>query len=162
MKSLIIVYSYHHMNTEKIARAMAKTLDAQVKTPQEVKPEELWEYDLTGFGSGIYGENFDTSMIELADKLSVVRDKMAFLFSTNGVPASMRSIINEKVMLEKNHKQMKEKLKSKGYVVVDEFSCTGFNTNSFLRYFGGVNKGRPDAEDLRRAEEFAGRLKQKV
>jgi flavodoxin len=36
----------------------------------------------------------------------------------------------------------------------------GFNTNSFLKLFGGINKGRPNAEDLKRAEEFAQKLKQ--
>lgn len=51
---------------------------------------------------------------------------------------------------------------SKGYVIVDEFGCLGFNTNSFLKFFGGMNKGRPNAEDLRHAEEFAQNLKQKL
>ena len=38
---------------------------------------------------------------------------------------------------------------------MDEFQCKGFNTNSFLRLFGGMNKGRPNTEDLKNAEEFA-------
>jgi len=37
--------------------------------------------------------------------------------------------------------------------------CPGFNTNSFLKFFGGINKGRPNASDLKRAEEFAKKLK---
>jgi flavodoxin len=55
-----------------------------------------------------------------------------------------------------------EKLKLKGYVIVDEFSCKGFNTNSFLKLFGGMNKGRPNTEDLKHAEEFALNLKEKI
>jgi hypothetical protein len=43
-------------------------------------------------------------------------------------------------------------------MIVDEFNCHGFNTNSFLKYFGGMNKGKPDAEDLEHAEEFAQQL----
>lgn len=50
---------------------------------------------------------------------------------------------------------MREKLNSKGYVIIDEFSCKGFNTNGFLKFFGGMNKGRPNTEDLKHAEEFA-------
>ena len=50
---------------------------------------------------------------------------------------------------------LKEKLQFKGYRILDEFACKGFNTNSFLKYFGGMNKGRPNAEDLIHAEEFA-------
>lgn len=37
----------------------------------------------------------------------------------------------------KNHSMLREKLQSKGYMIVDEFSCAGFNTNSFLKLFGG-------------------------
>ena len=46
MKSLLVVFSYHHMNTEKIAKVFAKVLDAQIKNPQLIDPEELEEYDL--------------------------------------------------------------------------------------------------------------------
>jgi len=60
----------------------------------------------------------------------------------------------------KNHSSLREKLQSKGYIIVGEFNCKGFNTNSFLKYFGGMNKGRPNAEDLKHAEEFAQNLKQ--
>lgn len=55
MRSLLVLVSYHHHNTEKIARVFADVLDAPIKTPQQVNPEELREYDLAGFGSGIYG-----------------------------------------------------------------------------------------------------------
>ncbi len=42
---------------------------------------------------------------------------------------------------------------------MDEFSCKGFNTNSFLKYFGGINKGRPNEEGIKNAEAFASELK---
>jgi hypothetical protein len=45
-------------------------------------------------------------------------------------------------------------------MIVDEFICAGVNTNIFLRLFGGTNKGRPNAEDLKHAEEFAQNLSQ--
>lgn len=35
------------------------------------------------------------------------------------------------------------------------FNGKGFNTNSFLKFFGGMNIGRPNSEDLRNAAEFA-------
>jgi flavodoxin len=54
LKSLVVVFSYHHNNTEKIANACANVLGAEVKTPQQVTPEEIAKYDLVGFGSGIY------------------------------------------------------------------------------------------------------------
>jgi flavodoxin len=39
MKSLLVVISIHHKNTGKIAEAIAKVLDVQIKKPQEANPE---------------------------------------------------------------------------------------------------------------------------
>jgi flavodoxin len=158
LRSLVVVFSYHHNNTEKIANACANVLGAEVKTPQQVKPEEIVEYDLVGFGSGIYSATFDPSVLELADRLPNAAGKKAFLFSTYGAPA----FIANREFIEKNHQQIREKLQAKGYTVIGEFGCAGWNTNSFLRFFGGLNKGRPNAEDLGNAEEFARSLKGKA
>ena len=73
VRSLVVVFSYHHGNTEKVANAIAKVLGAEVRTPQQVDPEELREYDLIGFGSGIYSARHHESLLELADKLRMVR-----------------------------------------------------------------------------------------
>ena len=154
MKTLLVLYSYHHMNTEKIAKVFAKVLDAQIKTPQQIDPKELQEYDLTGFGSGIYGEKHHKLLLDLADKLPPVANKKAFIFST--------SAIMGKEKVANDHLQLRKKLQSKGYIIVDEFACKGFNTNSFLKHFGGMNKGRPNAKDLEHAQEFAQNLKQNL
>ena len=154
MKSLLVLFSYHHNNTEKIANVFAKVLDAQIKTPQQINHEELQEYDLIGFGSGIYGGKHYELLLDLADNLPKVTNRSAFIFSTS-------AIIN-KAKVAKDHSLLREKLQSKGYMIVDEFSCKGFNTNSFMKYFGGMNKGRPNAEDLKHAEEFAQNLKQNL
>ena len=154
MKSLLVLFSYHHKNTEKIANVFAKALDAQVKTPQQVNPEELQEYSLIGFGSGIYGGKHHKLLLDLADTLLQVTSRNAFIFST--------SAMTGKSKVAKDHSMLREKLQSKGYMIVDEFNCKGFNTNSFMKYFGGMNKGRPNAEDLKHAEEFAQNLKQKL
>lgn len=152
MKSLLILFSYHHKNTEKIAKVFAGILEAQIKTPQQVDPEELQEYSLIGFGSGIYDEKHHKALLDLADRLPRVANRNAFIFSTG----------SNLEPFAKFHYPLREKLQSKGYVIVDEFSCPGLNTNSFLRYFGGMNKGRPNAEDLKHAEEFALNLKRNL
>jgi len=152
MKSLLVLFSYHHNNTEKIANVFAKVLDAQIRAPQQIDPEELQEYGLVGFGSGIYDAKHHEALLDLADKLPQVTNRRAFLFSTSSGLEP----------LAKNHSALREKLQSKGYVIVDEFSCAGFNTNSFIKLFGGMNKGRPNAEDLKHAEVFAQNLKQNL
>jgi len=154
MKSLLVLLSYHHNNTEKNATVFAKVLDAQIKTPQQINPEELQEYSLIGFGSGIYGAKHHKDLLDLADKLPQVINRKAFIFSTSAMTGEAK--------VAKDHSLLKEKLQSKGYMIVDEYACKGFNTNSFMKYFGGMNKGRPNAEDLKHAEEFAQNLKQNL
>jgi flavodoxin len=154
MKSILVVISIHHNNTLKIANVIAKDLNAQIKKPQEIKHGELSDYDLVGFGSGIYGEKHHMSLLNLADKLPKMVNKKAFIFSTAGITSKDKT--------KKDHSQLREKLQKKGYLIIDDFQCKGFNTNSFLKYFGGMNKGRPNAKDLKNAEEFARNLKQKL
>ena len=154
MKSLLVLFSYHHKNTEKIAKVFAKALDAQIRTPQQVSPEELQDYSLVGFGSGIYDEKHHELLLELADTLPQVTNKKAFIFSTSAIMGEAK--------VAKDHSLLREKLQSKGYTIVEEFACKGYNTNSFLKYFGGMNKGRPNAEDLKNAEQFAQNLKQSL
>ncbi len=57
MKTLIICFSYHHKNTEKIASVFAKTLEAEVKSPAQVDPNTLGGYDLLGLVQGLLLEN---------------------------------------------------------------------------------------------------------
>ncbi len=154
MKSLLVLFSYHNRNTEKIAKIFAKVLDAQIKTPEQINPDELQEYNLVGFGSGIYSDKHHKSLLDLADKMPQVTNRKAFIFSTSAMMGEDK--------VAKDHSMLREKLQFKGYRVVDEFACKGFNTNSFLKYLGGMNKGRPNAEDLKHAEEFAQSLKQNL
>ena len=154
MKSLLVLFSIHHNSTKKIANVFAKVLEAQIKTPQQINPEELQEYDLIGFGSGIYDQKHHNLLIGLADKLPQVTNKRAFIYSTSGV--SRKYAVDKSI--DDPHSTLRDKLQSKGYSVVDEFNCVGFNTNSFLKYIGGMNRGRPNIEDLKHAEEFAKNL----
>jgi flavodoxin len=150
MNALLVVISIHHNNTHKIAEAIAKVIDARIKKPKGVNPEELQKFDLIGFGSGIYDAKNHRALLNLVDKIPKVTNKKAFIFSTGGTTSKTKAA--------KDHLPLRQKLESKGYSILDEFQCKGFNTNSFLKYFGGMNKGRPDAEDIKNAEEFAEKL----
>jgi flavodoxin len=146
MKSLIILYSYHHHNTEKVAKTIAPILGADIKWPDDLNPEELQEYDLIGFGSGIYGGVHHKSLLELADSLPEISGKKVFLFSTSGG--------TDNTMPIKCHSALREKLQSKGYTIIDEFNCKGF-----FGFVGiGISRGRPNSIDLKNAEEFAQNL----
>jgi hypothetical protein len=44
MKSLVVLVSYHHRNTQKIADVFAKMLEARIEAPQKVNPQDLDQY----------------------------------------------------------------------------------------------------------------------
>jgi len=154
MKSLLVLFSNHHNNTEKVAKVFAEIFDSEIKTPQQTDPNELQDYDLVGFGAGIDSGKHYKVLIDLADKLPQVDNKNAFIFSTAGLTGEKKR--------SKDHSTLRKRLEFKGYKIIDEFQCKGFNTNSFLKYLGGMNKGRPNAKDLKNAEKFAQKLKQNL
>jgi flavodoxin len=149
-KCLIIVYSYHHNNTAKIADAFSAVLHATVKTPSQVILPELQDYDLIGFGAGIDSGRHYKPLLDFVDGMPEVNKKTGFIFSTSAIQGEDK--------VRKDHTLLRQKLSSKGYTLAGEFSCKGFNTNSFLKYFGGINKDRPNSEDLSHAKEFAQNL----
>ena len=137
---------------------MAGTLGAEVRTLQAIDPKALEDYDLVGFGSGIDSSKHYKPLLDLADSLPRIANRKAFIFSTCGAPAST---FGEKYIAdyaEKSHAALRTILLSKGFAIVGEFNCPGHNSNSFLGLFGGLNKGRPNANDLANADEFAKRM----
>jgi flavodoxin len=94
--------------------------------------------------------------------LSGAKGKSSFIFSTNGAPSKLANETMIESQRVANHKKTRKKLEGKGFEVIDDFSCFGFNTNSFIKIIGGLNKGRPNEEDLRDAELFAYKIKRKA
>jgi flavodoxin len=158
MNTLIIVHSYHHGNTRKIAEAMAETLGAAVKAPRDIEAAELESYDLLGFGSGIDSGHHYAPLLDFADRLPPFPGKKAFIFSTCGAPEALLGRAFIKGYSKECHAALRAKLALKGFAVEGEFICPGHNTNAFLWRIGGVNKRRPNAADLERAGLFAREL----
>jgi flavodoxin len=160
MKVLVVVHSWHNGNTAKIAEVLAGVLDARTTTPGQTNAAELQDFDLVGYGSGIDSGRHYRELLDFADSLPRAAGRKAFIFSTCGMPvfAAGRDAVAEYAV--KSHAALREKLTSRGYAVVGEFSCAGHNSNSFLRLFGGLNKDRPNAEDLGNAEESARSMKE--
>ena len=151
MNTLIVYKSYHRMNTEKVAKAMAEAMNAQLTKVEDARPEALAEYDLIGFGSGIYGLKHHKALIDLIEAMPAM-DKNVFVFSTCG---NLREV---------NHKLIKERLTERGCHIVGEFTCFGEFAGALrlnrdwkgaLAFIGGKNKGHPDEKDLENARAFA-------
>lgn len=149
-KALIVCRSVHHQNTAAVARVMADVLHADVVTPEDCPADRLGGYGLVGFGSGIYYGRFHPELREWVRGLPehLCRGRRAFLFSTEGLPFLWRNW----------HAGLKADLVRKGFTIVGEFHCRGFDTFGPLWLTGGINRHHPDDRDLARATEFARHL----
>jgi len=147
MKTLIIYVSIHHCNTEKVAKVIANILGADLLQVQQVDVSMLDKYDLIGFGSGIYFGKHHRSLLDFVETLPTFKNKKAFIFSTSG----LRKI----AVIHNFDKHLKEKLQRKGFHIIGEFSCRGYDTYRATKLVGGINRGRPNIRDLKQAEDFA-------
>ncbi|PIV01046.1 flavodoxin [Candidatus Shapirobacteria bacterium CG03_land_8_20_14_0_80_39_12] len=148
MKSIIIFESVHKGNTRKIAEALAGELNAKLVKPSEIEVNNLKDFDLIGFGSGIYFWQHHQSILSLAEKLPPVPGSKVFIFSTAGLPQF-------KLLW---HWPLRNILKKKGFKIAGEFTCSGHDEVGPLKMFGGINKGRPNGKDIEKAREFANSL----
>ena len=147
MRSIIICASVHRGNTLKLAEAIAEILRARVIKPSEVDPKEITEYELAGFGSGIYYGRHHETILKFAEMLPRVSGLPAFVFSTSGLP---------RIPLVHNyHKPLIKILREKGFRILGEFTCRGYSTHGPLKALGGINRGKPDERDLERVRRFA-------
>jgi len=149
MKTAIIYKSVHRGNTKKIAEAMAESLEADLFDLKDANKDIIKEYDLIGFGSGIYYYKPHKKLRKFVERMDNVENKKAFHFSTSGDGKYFD-------WLEKN-------LSKKGFEVIGGFHCKGYYAYSIKGIISlkGLNKGRPDEIDLKNAQEFAISLKER-
>jgi flavodoxin len=153
VKSLIVCVSKSHGNTRRVADRMAEVLGGEVVEPESVDPETLGQYDLVGFGSGIYYMTVDARLRDLMRRLPRIDGVRAFTFFTSGA---------REIPLMGYNKPVRNQLASKGFEVLDSFSCRGFDMVGPFGFIGGINRGRPNDHDLGRAAAFATRLRERV
>ena len=148
IRSIILCVSLHHGNTRKIAEAISGVLNAEILHPEDADPKELaTRYELIGFGSGIYYGRPHRSLLEFAERLPKSVKAAAFVFSTSGLPRMP--------IFHDYHKPLIRILRERGFRILGEFTCRGFNTHGILRKIGGMNRGRPSLSDLEKARRFA-------
>jgi flavodoxin len=153
MSAILVCCSRSHGNTAKVAHSIAEVLDARVLEPPDVDPRQIAAYDLVGFGSGIYAASYDRELRRFVASLPPVRDRPAFVFATAGFGRVIELPIRT---------PLSKLVESAGYRVLGTFCCPGFDTWLPLRLIGGLNKGRPNSDDLERAQQFARNMRDTV
>ena len=142
MKILLIIKSTHQQNTLKIAEAMSEVAPLTVVELENVKNYHLSDYDIVGFGSGIYYGKHDKELIDFVQTLC---DKPAYSFviSTSGTNN-----------YQKYNKALVKLLESKNKTVLGKFGCKGLDKFFIFKLFGGLNKGHPNEADFDSAQQF--------
>lgn len=124
-------------NTKKLADTIAEAVGVQA---QEVSVPLSEKADILFLGSSVYAAGVDNSVKSFI-KDNAVNIGTIVNFSTAAILAS-------------TYKQVAELAKSNNIAIADkEFHCRGS--------FGPVHKGRPNAEDLKKAAAFAAEIVKK-
>mgnify|MGYP002066991568 CR=1 FL=1 len=139
---LIIYDSSYRGNTKKLAIAMSETLNSILATVEQAKKMNLSQYDVIGFGSGIFFGKHHRKLLSYIEDLPQT-NKKTFIFSTRG-----------NIVLGSYHKQIKKLLKSRGFEIIGEFSTPAYDATGPFACIGGMNKGRPNESDINRSENF--------
>lgn len=147
MKALIIYCSDYMKNTEKIARLFADKTASELVNVKDADDLNIEDYDLIGFGSGVYKESLSPKLYKLVDKLNV-KGKNVFVFSTCGVGMKFYN------------KRLIKRLESKGGIIKGSFACKGsfiareFTENKIFAAIGRLSQGHPNDKDFKEAEQF--------
>ena len=118
-------------NTQKVAEAIAKTLGVEALSIEEGLSEDV---DLLFLGSSVYGGGVDKKV-------------KAFI---NELNTSVKEIVNfsTAAIIKSSYEQMKKITAAKSLKMSEkEFHCRGS--------FAVMHRNRPNADDLKNAEDFA-------
>lgn len=151
MKCLIIYYSDYKNNTEKIARIFAEKIDSKLINIKNVTDVDIENYNLIGFGSGVYKESMSTRIFKLVEKMDL-RGKNVFVFSTSSVGMAFYN------------KKLIKFLVSRGAINKGSFACKGsfvareFINNKLFDIISRLSQGHPNDKDFKAAERFIGNV----
>ncbi len=121
-------------NTEKLAKAIAEAVGVEALTTDVPLSEDV---DILFLGSSVYAYGVDNS----------VKQFIA------GNRAKIGKVVNfsTAALIRSTYKQVSRLLEEKNIPMAkEEFYCRGS--------FGPMHKGKPDAEDLKKAAEFAKKI----
>ncbi|MFD0425357.1 flavodoxin family protein [Streptomyces parvus] len=155
MKAVIVCVSVSHGNTLRVADAMAQPLGARIVSPEEADPRELAAADLVGFGSGVFYGRLHPRLTGFVRALpsGPRQDRPgahAFVFASSGLPETpVMPFTRPLVRL----------LEGKGFDVAGTFACRALDTWAPFKLVGGLNRHRPNTDDLAAARVFAERLR---
>lgn len=149
MKAIVFYSSDYRTNTEKIAEIMATEMGGDYVNIGHLNSDDYnkEQFDLIGFGSGVYREDLSKGLYRLADRLDL-KDKKVFVFSTSGIGMNFYN------------KRLLKLLVSKGALPVGNFACKGsfaasdFSKSRIFHWLGKSAEGHPNEKDISATKKF--------
>lgn len=143
MKTAVIYYSEHHGNTKKLLDAVKSASQDEIKLFNilETAPEDLSQYDMIGYASGIYYSKFHKKLLAYAEKNTPENMEVFFIYTYGAEKDGYTKAIRQAVA-------------TKNAKVLGEFGSFGFNTFGPFKLIGGIAKNRPNDTDLKNAVDF--------
>ena len=142
MKTVIIFASTHHGNTKKVAEHMAKSVSADLIDITQNRNPDISMYEMIGFASGVYFHSFHETLKNFVQNASFKENQKVFLVATCGVAYIDYT------------KGIKKLLKQKKVECAGSFQCRGYDTYGIFGKFGGIAKGHPNQQELKKAADF--------
>ena len=141
MNTAIIYYSKHHGNTKKLLDAIASENEVTLIDVTDPEITDLSAYDRVGIASGIYYASFAKQILGFVSEY-FPEGKDIFFIYTHGAPKGeflkgIRAITKQKDCKE-----------------IGSYGCRGYDTFGPFKLLGGIAKGHPTEEEIRRAVAF--------
>ncbi len=146
MKTVIVYESTHHQNTLKLVQAIREKFPVDVIDVTETESADLTGYDLIGFAAGIAYGKFYPAIEKFAARCLPAGKRVFFLYTCGRDSKSYLA-------------SMRETAARKDCQVLGAYSCRGFDTFGPFKLVGGINKGRPNEEDIAGAVRFFEKLR---
>lgn len=149
LKVVIVYRSKHHGNTKKLVDALVEAHpDIDLVDVAELGKNEypdLSPYHLIVMGSGIYYGNMDKDLLRVADHCLRDGDKVVGLMTYGG-------------QAKFNGRDLDGVCRGKFATLLCMYGCPGFDTYGPFKFVGGMNKDRPNQEDIDGVVEFFDRI----
>lgn len=136
----IIYVSIHHKNTEKVVGFIGDKIGADMINIMQNKKLDISEYDTLILASGIYFNRFHKSILEYIQKTDLKRKRVIILYT-----CGMR--------YQDYAKSVKKLLIQKGSDYIGDVYCRGYDTFGILGKIGGIAKGHPTEDDMKKILE---------
>lgn len=133
--------SVHKGNTKKIADNIASTINADIVDIVTNSNVDISGYDNVIIASGVYFGKMHKSIIALLQKLNL-KEKNCYLVLTTGSKSDYV-------------KKISDALKEQNIDIKSSFCCLGYDTYGPFKLVGGLNKNRPNDDDVKSAITWA-------